>query len=315
MARHTLPILRDPPITQLKATMQNRQHHQQEVHGFLQKHFGFTHWEFTFPGGSGNETYFAHSSERACFVKLGVEIARYQAMTTIGLSPQVLAAGYLEDGTSIVVQPYIAGRNPSRRDYRIHLDQFATAIHKMHRSPEVKQVLPKAPSDLYREAGLESLTRIRRRWEHYRPLVPGVADFIDESLAYLAQQVQGFQGSGLAASHNDICNANWLVSPEGKLYLIDLESMSLDDPALDIGATLWWYYPPELRQRFLEITGYHNDESFQFRMHMRMAMHCFSITIPREQSFEKFDPATYRQSLTDFRAILAGEENPEGYDD
>ena len=46
----------------------------------------------------------------------------------------------------------------------------------------------------------------------------------------------------------------------GELYLIDLESMSLDDPALDIGATLWWYYPPELRQRFLEIAGQASDE-------------------------------------------------------
>jgi hypothetical protein len=87
--------------------------------------------------------------------------------------------------------------------------------------------------------------------------------------------------------------------------------MSLDDPALDIGATLWWYYPPAMWQRFLEIAGHANDESFQFRMHVRMAMHCLSITLPREGSFDQFDPASYAESLTDFRAILAGEENPE----
>ena len=93
------------------------------------------------------------------------------------------------------------------------------------------------------------------------------------------------------------------------------ESMTLDDPAVDIGATLWWYYPPVLRQRFLEIVGYANDESFQFRMRMRMAMHCLSITLPREQSFDQFDPTSFAQELTDFRAILADGENPEGYDD
>ena len=90
--------------------------------------------------------------------------------------------------------------------------------------------------------------------------------------------------------------------------------MSLDDPALDIGATLWWYYPPALRQRFLEIVGYANDEPFQFRMRLRMALHCLSITLPRERSFDEFDSTSYAQSLTDFRAILVGEENPPGYD-
>jgi thiamine kinase-like enzyme len=161
---------------------------------------------------------------------------------------------------------------------------------------------------------MESIVHMQQRWNHYRAQVPEVTEFVDESLAYLAGQVQGFLGTGLVASHNDICNANWLVSPDGQLYLIDLEAMSLDDPALDIGATLWWYYPPLLRQRFLEIVGYANDEPFQFRMHVRMAMHCLSITLPREQSFDQFDPTSFDQSLTDFRAILANEENPQGYD-
>jgi thiamine kinase-like enzyme len=295
--------------------MQDRQQHQQEVKAFLQKHF-FTHqWDFELPKGSGNETYFAHGNERTYFVKLGVQITRYQAMASIGLTPQVLVSRYLEDGTPIVVQPYIPGRKPTRKDYRLHLEQVATSINRMHHSPIVKQVLPEVPSDLYSMCGLRSLTHIQHRWKHYREQAPEVADFVDESLAYLTQQAQRFLGTGLVASHNDICNANWLVLPDGQLYLIDLESMSLDDPALDIGATLWWYYPPELRQKFLEIAGYENDEPFQFRMHVRMAMHCLSITLPRERSFDQFDPTSFARSLTDFRAILAGGENPQGYDD
>ena len=295
--------------------MQDRKHHQQEVQAFLQKHFLSNHWEFALPNGMGNETYFAHSNTHTYFVKLGVQITRYQAMASIGLTPQILASGYLEDGTSMVVQPYIAGRKPSRKDYHSHLEQIATIINKTHHSPEVKRVLPEVPSNLYSIVGLEALTRIQQRWKYYRAQVPEVAEFVDESLAYLAQQVQCFIGAGLVASHNDICNANWLVSSEGQLYLLDFVSMTLDDPAVDIGATLWWYYPRALRQRFLEIVGYANDEAFQFRMHVRMAMHCLSITLPREQSFDKFDPNSFAQSLTDFRAILAGEENPQGYND
>ena len=91
--------------------------------------------------------------------------------------------------------------------------------------------------------------------------------------------------------------------------------MSLDDPACDIGAMLWWYYPPELRHRFLVIVGYANDEQFQIRMRVQAALHCLAITFPREQSFDEFDPNSFAESLTDFRAILSGKENPEGYDD
>jgi thiamine kinase-like enzyme len=176
-----------------------------------------------------------------------------------------------------------------------------------------KRILPDC-IDLYSVLAWVA-TRIQQRWERYKIQVPEVADFIDESLADLAQHVQSFLGTGLVASHNDICNANWLVSPKGQLYLIDLESMTLDDPACDIGATLWWYYPPELRKRFLEIVGYPSDEPFRERMRVRMAMHCLSILLPREMSFDGFDSEAFADSLTDFRAILAGRENPQGYDD
>jgi len=236
-------------------------------------------------------------------------------MASIGLTPQVLAAGYLEDGTSVVVQPYIAGTRPSRKDYHLQLEQVAAIINRTHHSPELQRILPEVSSDLYSAVGLESLTRLQQRWAHYRAQAPEVADFVDESLAYLTRQVQSFPGAGLVASHNDICNANWLVASDGQLYLIDLESMSRDDPAFDLGALLWWYYPPALRPRFLEIAGYANDEPFQFRMRIRMAMHCLNIMLPREQSFDEFAPASFAEELTDFRAILAGQENPEGYED
>lgn len=233
----------------------------------------------------------------------------------MGLTPPVLVSGSLEDGTPMIVQPYIVGRKPSRKDYYIRLEKIATIINSAHHSYELEQVLPDVSSTLYSAVGLESLTRIQQSWNHYKAQVPEVAEFVDESLAYLAKQVQHFMGAGLVASHNDICNANWLVASDGQLYLTDLESMALDDPAVDIGATLWWYYPPALRQRFLEIVGYANDEAFQFRMGVRMAMHCLSITLPREQSFDKFDSTSFAQSLTDFRAVLAGEDNPQGYND
>jgi thiamine kinase-like enzyme len=295
--------------------MQKRTQHKREVLAFLQKHFSNQSWELTLPNGWGNETYFAHSEAQVYFIKLGAQVPRYQAMASIGLAAQVLAAGILGDGTSIIVQLRIVGRKPSRSDYRSHLERFARAIDLMHHSPEVKKVLPPVSSELYNSLGMESLSRLREKWERYKMQIPAVAGFIDESLDHLEHQVREFMGKGGVASHNDICNFNWLITPDGKLYLLDLESMSVDDPALDIGATLWWYYPPDLRGKFLEITGYLNDAEFERRMQVRMAMHCLNIMLPRENSFDQFDPVSFADSLDDFKAILAGQENPEGYED
>ena len=293
--------------------MQDRQRHQREVRAFLQKHFFIRDWKLTLPHGWGNETYYATSNQQAYFVKLGVQISRYQIMASIGLTPQLLAAGSLDDGVSILVQPFITGRNPSPRDYQTHIEQIAGIIDRVHHNLAVQRVLPAVSSDLYSVAGSQALARLQQRWNFYRVQVPQVAEFVDESLSYLAGQVQLFSGIDLVASHNDICNANWLISSEGLFYLIDLESMTLDDPAVDIGAILWWYYPPELRPRFLELTGHADDEMFKYRMHVRMVMHCLAITLPREHSFDRFDPAAFPELLTDFRAILAKEENPQGY--
>jgi thiamine kinase-like enzyme len=294
--------------------MLDRDQHQQEVRGFLQKHFPGRDWDFSLPPGSGNETYFARRLDQACFVKLGVQMARYHAMASIGLTPPLLASGSLEDGTSILVQPFLEGRRPSQADYRLHLEQIAAAIERMHHDPAVKASLPPVPSDLYLDLASAALTSLQERWLCYREQVPEVADFVDESLAALARQVQSFAGAGLVASHNDICNYNWLIASDGRIYLIDLDSMSLDDPAFDIGATLWWYYPPELRPRFLEITGHAKDEQFQARMRVRMAMHCLNITLPRANSFDIFERDSFAEWLTDFRAVMANEENPQGYE-
>ena len=294
--------------------MSDRQEHQQELRFFLQKHLFIENWKFSLPHGSGREAYFAEGNGQSYFVKVGVQVERYVAMAETNFAPPVLVYGQLSNGSSLIVQPFIEGRKPSGLDYSNQLMEVAGLIRKMHNASRIKEVLPAVSSNLYKDAGSLALYRLRQKWERYRAQVPQVANFVDNSLQDLAGQINLFSGEGLVVSHGDICNANWLFASDGKIYILDFDSMSIDDPALDIGALLWWYYPPDLRQRFLDSAGYQYNDEFKFRMRVRMAMHCLNITLPREQSFDKFDPDNYSASLRDFRTILNGEENPEGYD-
>jgi hypothetical protein len=295
--------------------MRYRLRYRQEVLAFLQRAFGVEKWDFTLPPGTGSETYLAHGGERSYFVNLGGYPERTIAMSEAGLSPPVLATDYLEDGTSILVQAYVEGRTPRRGDYHAHLEQVAALIRKMHHDPNVRKALPASRSDLYSDVGRDAVADVRRRWEVYKEAIPGVAAFVARSLDYLARQVEDFTGSGLVASHNDFCNANLLLTGDGCIYVVDLDAMSMEDPARDVGVTLWWYYPPEMRSRFLQIAGYGDDPQFQRRMRVRTALHCLGITLPRAGSFDRFDPSSYAERLADFRAALAGEENPQGYGD
>jgi thiamine kinase-like enzyme len=293
--------------------MPDRREHQQDVYGFLQKHLSIHDWVFSLPYGTGMETYFAQGCDQSYFIKVGANVEQYLAMAETSLTPPVLAYGRLESGLSILVQPFVTGRKPSRMDYRNQLEKVAALIHKMHQNPQVKGTLHVESSNLHKDAGLLALDLLREKWGRYKAQVPTVAGFVDNSLDHLTRQVSLFSSEGLVASHNDICNANWLFASDGKIYIVDFESMSMDDPALDMGALLWWYYPPELRQRFLDIAGYRYEDEFKFRMRVRMAMHCLNITLPREQSFDSFNPNHYSESLNDFRAILDNGENLEGY--
>ena len=294
--------------------MPNRQEHQQEVQEFLKKNLSLYEWKFSYPHGWGKESYFAQGLKRRYFVKVGVQIERYLAMAEIGLTPPVIVHGQLESGLSIIIQSFVTGRKPSRLDYRERMTDVAEIIHTLHNSSLMKEVLQPVSSNLYKDAGLQALDRLRHKWKQHRAQAPSVAEFVDDSLEHLAEQINQFTGEGLIASHGDICNANWLLASNGKIYLIDFDLMSIDDPALDMGALLWWYYPPELRQSFLESAGYLYDDEFRFRMQVRMAMHCLNILLPRENSFDHFKPESFGESLRDFRTVLDGKENPEGYD-
>jgi thiamine kinase-like enzyme len=293
--------------------MPDRQSHQHEVRNYLQKHFLSHDWIFSLPPGSGMETYFVQGNEHKYFVKLGANVERYHALAEIGLTPPVLSVGQLESGLSIFVQPFIDGRMPSRSDFQNQFESVAALIHKMHGDPDVMRVLPPAGSNLHKDAGQQALNHLLKKWGRYKSQVPDRSAFVDKSLEDLALQIKLFTTEGLAASHNDICNGNWLLAPNGKIHILDLDSMSMDDPALDLGALLWWYYPPESWGQFLEIAGYPYNDEFKFRMRVRMALHCLNIILPRDQSFDVFQTDLFSESLRDFKAVFAGKENPEGY--
>ncbi len=297
--------------------MQDRSRHQQEVLSFLQRSLTGRRWVLVPPRwGSGRETYVATGDGGSYFVKLGVRPEPYLAMSACDLTPPVLRSGSLTDGTTILIQPYLAARTPSWRDFAFLLDEFASVVRQMQHGPQVQDAIAHATSPNHKDMAVAAYGRLTARWLANRDRLPrNATERVDNALAGLWEQIQEISGSGVVAAHNDICNANWLITAAGKIYLVDLDEMAMDDPAQDLGALLWWYYPPELRASFLKATGWRAEEGLARRMRVRMAMHCLSILLPRERSFDELDAAAFPRRLVDFGAVLAGVDNPRGYGD
>ena len=118
-------------------------------------------------------------------MKVGVHAERYLAMAEIGLTPTFIFHGQLEGGETIIVQSFIEGKEPSRKDYRERMNDVADVVHKLHNSPQVKEVLEVVSSDFYKDAGLSALDRLRQKWERYKAQVPSAVGFVEASLEQL----------------------------------------------------------------------------------------------------------------------------------
>jgi hypothetical protein len=152
--------------------MQRRDQHRQQVVAFLQDHLGGHHWELTLPSsGRGQETYIAQSNGDRYFIKVGAHIPRYQVMASLDLTPAMIVSGYLVDGTSILVQPYIQGRNSSWQDFRHFLPRIAAVVNKTHHSLALIEasvkgwiILPQARCRNRTESGEFMASELHSEW-------------------------------------------------------------------------------------------------------------------------------------------------------
>ena len=293
--------------------MTNQYSHKEEVEIFLQNRFHEENWTFLSTNGSGNEKYIAESNGTKYFVKLDVKIDRYEILSELGISPKIVNHGCLNDGTSVIVQEYISGHNPSPKDFQSHIYDVATILSNVHNNRKLQTVLKKDEINTCQEAALKAFYGIVERWEYNKKELVAYNGYIDDSLMQIKSNIRQIEGKNLASVHNDICNANWVISDNGFIFLVDLESMLIEDPSVDIGALLWWYYPYDMREQFCEIIKVDYNNELKNRMQLRMAMHCLNIMLPRLNSFDVLDLEWFAMFFDDFKAIMEGKDNPKGY--
>lgn len=150
----------------------------------------------------------------------------------------------ISQADSVIFYPHAPGTplshqlKRSRRWLSAQLQMIGNGLFTLHSGPETLQ------ADLKQNTFAREAKVVRRASEHIQVLLPEthskileIVDKLEEYYSYLPQEAPTFTHSDFKADH-------LLTTPQG-LTLIDFDTCTLTDPALDIGKFLadleWWY--------------------------------------------------------------------------
>jgi len=214
----------------------------------LAEAFATSSWSIERPqDGRQKECYVASDGHRTVFVKFDVPITSLRRLSELALAPRVLASGTYQ-GSSYVIQEFLAGTYPDRPWLRSHVREVAELIRAYHEDKPLADILAQGQARSYRQHLDDDLAilELRAASQAHAPL----------QIAFhtLKELAQSFDDAPLVPVHNEPNTKNMLVHG-GKLTFIDWDEVLLSDPLRDIGVFLWWYLPIPQWQDFFKCYG------------------------------------------------------------
>lgn len=156
-----------------------------------------------------------------------------------GIRPEAMSQ---EDG--VIFYPYAPGIplshqfNRSRRWVAAQLQIIGRALAALHNGPDTLQ------SDLKQNNFSKEVKVVKRASEHIQVLLPETYEKILEVVDGAEEYYSGLPQEKPTFTHADFKSDHLLTTPQG-LTLIDFDTCTLTDPALDIGKFLadleWWF--------------------------------------------------------------------------
>jgi thiamine kinase-like enzyme len=168
-----------------------------------------------------------------------VDWLEFNPMGLQGNRPQAMS-----QENSVIFYPHAQGIPLSRQLHRSHrwlakqLHIIGRGLATLHNGPETLQADLKQ-NDFTREAKV-----VRRASEHMQILLPDTYQKILEVLDRAEERYSGLPQEKPTFTHADFKSDHLLTTPEG-VTLIDFDTCTLTDPALDLGKFLadleWWF--------------------------------------------------------------------------
>jgi len=150
----------------------------------------------------------------------------------------------MSEENCVIFYPHVAGiplshqLHRSRRWLFAQLQMIGRALAVLHSGPEALQ------ADLKQNTFMNEVKVVRRASEHIQVLLPDVHAKISDLLEKAQDRYSHLPQEKLTFTHSDFKSDHLLSTAEG-LTLIDFDTCTLTDPAMDIGKFLadleWWF--------------------------------------------------------------------------
>ena len=174
-------------------------------------------------------------------------VVDWLAVNNHGLQGNKPEAMSHEDG--VIFYPHVPGiplshqLKRSGRWLAAQLKMIGRALTALHNGPETLQ------SDLKQNTLTNEVKVVKRASEHIQVLLPGTYDKILELVDKVEEHYSNLPQEKPTFTHSDFKADHILSTPQG-LTLIDFDTCTLTDPALDIGKFLadleWWFTLKEI---------------------------------------------------------------------
>ena len=191
-------------------------------------------WQIRPIGGNTGMAYVGTKEQEKLFIKRNTS-PFLAALSLEEITPRLVWTRHISTGDTLTAQEWLNGRSLTRGEMKD--GRVAALLTKVHGSNVLKKMLRQVggcyvfPEDLLASyfRGLSSSLR-----QH--PLLKNVAN---ELRAYQPK----FDHRDYSVCHGDLNHKNWLLSDSNRLYLVDWESATLADPAMDLSMLMCQYVP------------------------------------------------------------------------
>lgn len=197
------------------------------------------------PPQSGRRLYakiYSDSQHAAKAFGIANRVVDWLAENNIGLQGVRPEAMDQEEG--VIFYPHAPGiplshqLNRSRRWFGTQLQIIGRALAIMHNAPETLQ------ADLKQNTLANEAKVVKRASEHIQVLLPDTYNKIIEIVDEIQEHYSRLPQESPTFTHSDFKSDHLLTTPQG-LTLIDFDTCTLTDPALDLGKFLadleWWF--------------------------------------------------------------------------
>lgn len=216
-------------------------------------------WEVFPAGGATGDAYIAQfEGQNKLFLKRNSS-PFLAVLSAEGIVPKLIWTKRMENGDVITAQHWLNGRELKPID--MGSEAVAKLLSKIHHSKELLYMLQRIgknqlkPDELLKEIKQKIVKQFST--DH----------IIMTSLEFLETEIKYINHENQVVCHCDVNHNNWLISDNTEeLFLIDWDGAMIADPAIDLGALLYWYIPKDSWKSWLANYGIELTADLEKRM-------------------------------------------------